>query len=226
MFLPRYKGPLLALIVVSALALQVTPALAYVNDITTGLLPASAAPAGFSAPKDQVYLRFHSDMSVKTHPGRTASPACISDKSFSREGWKQGMIEAFPSQQVKSVRTLTLCAWRFKTVGGAQKAYGFEVNPLKTDLKPKSTPKKVSKGKTKKKAAGKVVSRTKNTLKLLSKARIGDESLAVEGGTGLITYALYFRNANALVEIKYTGPSSFSPPSFLSLGRTVNSKLR
>jgi hypothetical protein len=226
MFLPRHKCFLLALITASVLALEATPALAYVNGIASGLLPASAAPSGFLAPKDQIFLRFHSDMSVKTGSGKAPSPACISQKSFANYGWKQGMIETFPPQQVKPFRQLTLCAWRFKSVGGAQKAYSLVANPVEADLKPKRTPKKSSKKKSTRHGTGTVANRSKSTLMLLASSRIGDESLAVRGGASSVGYGLYFRHANALIEFNYSGPPSFSSSSFLTLGRTINSKLR
>lgn len=199
-------------------ALSVSPALAYVNDITSGLLRAGEPPAVFLAPHDRLYVHYHGIMRVPvSHGGNTRFlSACSAPPALSHDGWLQGLVEAFDTQTgIKDFWDLTLCAWRFKTVKGAKSAYITLAAPLRADLKLK-------------------------TVALLTKRLIGDQSIAVGGVTHKLktrkgkrpvstgtpgAKALLFRKANAVVELKYLGPASFGGPGFLRLGTVINGRL-
>jgi hypothetical protein len=194
----------------SALALGVSPALAYVGDITTGLLRAGDAPPGFLTPHVHLYRRFHAKMQVKvSHGGVTKyGSLCLVPSSFAHNGWLQGVIESFDTRSgVKGFQELTLCAWRFTTVAQARHAYPQLTALWQTDIK-------------------------KGRVRLLSAQRIGDQSLAiaaVKGKSSSITPGakqLEFRQANAVVKLNYVGPNTLSGAAFLHLGVLINSRLR
>jgi hypothetical protein len=67
----------------------------------------------------------------------------------------------------------------------------------------------------------------KSKTKLLVLPKVGDESLAV-GGTqsGIGIYAMIFRHQNALINLIYVGPGSFTPSRFGNLAALTNSRLR
>lgn len=196
---PRLVAVLLAI----AGALTTTTALASVNDLTSGLLRAGDAPAGFTMPHHRVYNHYQPMMQVGVfEDGRKLAPACAIPASFRLYGWRQGVVEAFDSRRaIKGLQQLSLCGVRFQTANGARLAYRDTVRAMN-------------------------VYRIHKQVRMVRMGGIGAESMALVSVAKPFSERLLFRRANAFVEIEYAGPSSFSPSRLRHLGGEVNARLR
>jgi hypothetical protein len=193
---------MLALAVASSVSNR-SDALAAVRDLRSALLRPSDAPPGLSHPVYKLYTHpprpYSYDMTLSV-PVSGSGTAHLSCHAGS--GWMQGLIDFFiPSAPGLE---MGLCAGLFKTATTAHQQYHIET-------------------------AGFGAAITTGYMRLLTKARIGDESVAfgprVSRQRGRASYTLIFRRANALVYLVYTGPSRYADSTFVRLGRVTNSRL-
>jgi len=190
------------------LILTATPAMASIGNIKSALLRPGDAPSGFSHPHVAMYTRFSEKMEVRTlAAGSQTMRSCEVPRSFARQGWREGFIQAFDS--TRSQTTLQMCVSLFKTARGAHAAYVYRTErQLKLLIK-------------------------LGEMKQLATTQIGDESMTVGGGdlckcggmTAARTYEIVFRRDNALVDLAYQGASSFTQVGFERLAVRINSNL-
>jgi hypothetical protein len=182
-------------------------ALAAVRDLRSALLRPSDAPPGLS----------HLVYKLYTHPPRLSGPMTLSVpvsgsatahlSCHAGSGWSQGLIDFFvPSPSAPGVQ-MGLCAGLFTTAATAHQQYHVETAGFGTAI-------------------------TTGYARLLTKARIGDESVAFGLGLrapqrqrGRASYTLIFRRANALVYLIYAGPPRYAASTFIRVGRVTNSRL-
>lgn len=178
--------------------------LAAAHDLRSALLRPSDAPPGLSHPVYKLYTHppspYSYDMSLNV-PVSGSGTAHLSCHAGS--GWTQGLIDFF----VPSAPGLEmgLCAGLFTTATTAHQQYRIQT-------------------------AGFGAAITTGYMRLLTKARIGDESIAFgprvsQRQRGRASYTLIFRQGNALVYLAYTGPSRYADSTFVRLGRVTSSRL-
>jgi hypothetical protein len=182
-----------------------SPALAAVHDLRSALLRPSDAPPGLSRLVDRLY----------PHPQHVSGPLTLNVpvsgggtahlSCQAGSGWTQGLIDFFvPSAPGLE---LGLCAGLFPTTTSAHQQYRIQT-------------------------AGFGPAISTGSARLLTTARIGDESIALGVGSrapqrqsGRASYTVLFRRANVVVYLIYTGPSRYAASSFVRLGRLTNSRL-
>ena len=193
-----------------ASVLSATTTLAAVSHLKSAKLRANQAPAGFSRPHLKVYTHFVPTMQVTTSiAGRASTSSCSLPASFQGDGWTQGLIEAFDRSGPS--HALELCASLFADSHGAHAAYLTEVSTILTP-------------------------RVKlNLAHAIRVSRIGDEASGITTAEkkcacsqipDLVTYEIVFRHDNALLDLSYAGPPTFSLSSFERLVTGTNTKLR
>lgn len=179
-------------------------AIAAVHDLRTILLRPSDAPAGLSHPVYKLFTHppqpYGYDMTLTVQVSGGAKAHLT---CHAGSGWTQGLIDFFaPSSPGVE---MGLCAGLFKTATAAHQQYHIYTASFGTAIK-----------------AG--------YMRLLTKAQIGDESVAFSPRpsrpqSGRTSYTLIFRRSNALVYLVYTGPSGYSASSFVRLGHATSSRL-
>lgn len=207
-----WRGGMRAMVAAGLAALMVqtvAPALA-ADQLRSAVLRPSDAPAGFSHPYVKMYTHFRTRLEVATRAGGTRSTAaCALPRSFSRYGWRRGLIEAF--DVTGSPMTLELCASVFKTPVDAHAAY---LDYLRATLTPLLT---------------------YDRMKRLPIHGIGDEAMAIGGPASTCNcggmratqeYGMILRLGAVVVDLAYVGPSSLAPTQFVRLGHRIDSRLR
>jgi len=166
------------------------------------VLQASEAPAGFSNPHIAVFSQYVKKLKVKTKtkgmPG-LGNSSCDADASL-KAGWKQGMIESFDSSSL--LLTFEVCGFPQNTVKQATAVFQTVVTSAQKSLKS-----------------------TKGA-KVLKLPTVGNQSLAIgDSSQGLALWVLIFRHDNAIVDVLYLGPATFSTAKLVQTAQLVNSRL-
>lgn len=200
MFTRRSRA--LALLSLAALLTLAPPVHANVGSLRSAIMFPGDAPPGLSTPHSRIYTQFTRKMKVATKtagvPGK-GSTDCPVPASFAHDGWIQGLVEGFDSDQIFHV--LSLCASAFRTVQGAHTAYAATRTDIVRYLK-------------------------KHHLQFTSIPQVGPESFAYGAAQGqLVVGEIAFRHDNALVQLYYLGPSSYSFDTFVALARKTNQRL-
>jgi hypothetical protein len=175
---------------------------ANVGSLRSAITTPSDAPPGLSTPHSRVYTRFTRKMRVPTKttglPGK-GSTDCPVPASFGPDGWIQGLVEGFDSDSILHV--LSLCSSAFQTPQGAHTAYASTIADATRYLK-------------------------KHHLHSTSIAPVGAESFAYGASQGgLVLGEIVFRHDNALVQLYYIGPATYSFVSFVALAQRTNRRL-
>jgi hypothetical protein len=189
---------------VSFVALLVfpSPVSANIGMLRSAIMLPSDAPPGLSTPHSRIYTHFTGKMKVATKtagvPGKGTTD-CPVPASFAHDGWIQGLAEGFDSDSIFHV--LSLCASAFQAVQGARAAYSATRTDIIRYLK-------------------------KHHLHSTSIAPIGAESFAYGASQGaLVVGEIVFRHDNALVQLYYIGPSTYSIDSFVALAQRTDRRL-
>jgi hypothetical protein len=197
------RSRFLALLLLAASLVLASPVQANIGSLRSALMLPSDAPPGLSTPHSRIYTHFTRKMKVATKtagvPGKGTTD-CPLPASFAHDGWIQGLVEGFDSDQIFHV--LSLCASAFRTVQGAHTAYATTRADIARSMK-------------------------KQHLHFTSISPVGAESFAYGAAQGqLAVGAIAFRHDNALVQLYYLGPATYSFDTFLGLARKTNQRLQ
>jgi hypothetical protein len=178
------------------------PVSANVGDLRSAMMSTSDAPPGLSNPHSRIYTRFARKMQVTTKtagiPGK-GSTNCPLPASYASDGWTQGLVQGFDSDSV--LHLLSLCASAFQTAQGAHAAFAADAASLARYLK-------------------------KHRLHPTAISPIGAESSAYgTSQSGFVVGQILFRHDNALVQLNYIGPATYSFSSFVALAQKTNRRL-
>lgn len=206
----RKLGTIAAAVLAVSIALPPGHTQAAVANLKSVLLRSAEVPSGFTHPQVQVYSHFVSRMEIGVSTsGMKITSACALPTAFARDGWMQGLIQSF--DRSAATMSLQLCASRFKTAQGAHLAYrklvGKELSLLiKTQLASR-----------------------------LPTSGLGDEATGItRNGIGCSceppaaaphTYEIIYRHQNAVVDLTYSGPGSYSSTQFEQLVTRTNARL-
>jgi hypothetical protein len=178
-----------------------------VHDLRSALLRPSDAPPGLSRLVYKLYphpqhVSGPMTLSVPVAGGGTAHLSCQAGS-----GWREGLIDFFVPNPRAPGLEMGLCTGLFATTTTAHQQYRIETA-----------------------ASGTAV--TTGYMRLLTKTRIGDESVAFGLGPrvpqrqrGRASYTLIFRHSNTLVYLIYAGPSRYAAATFVRLGQRTNVRL-